>query len=318
MKYHDVALEDALYRRFRNLRRAGGQGSVAGFSAPHKPLLLLILLAEVERTATNRFDYGVLRGRFDELWPRFGWNTTTGKSKVDYPYRYLISDGIWELASDRGVIPAEQLAPPSGAELRKQAPFGQFPAAYWELIRRPEVRRRLAAELLETYIPESQRSELASTLGLKARESLLPPAVLRETALVTRRNPAEQARFRAEILHAYEEKCAVCGFSPRGARAPSAIEAAHIWPVTDNGPSTVENGLALCPLHHWALDSGALGLDADRRIIISSKVIDGETLERYLRAFGGQPIRPPLRRFAPPAERWVTQHREKLFVGPEL
>lgn len=318
MKYHDAALEDDLFRRVRALRRAGGQRAVTGVSAPHKPLLLLILLAEAQKTNNNRFDYSALRRKFDELWPRFGWNTSTGKSKVDYPYRYLMTDGIWELASDRGVIPAAQLPSPSGAELRKQAPFGQFPPAYWELIRRPDVRQRLVAELLETYIPDSQRLELLSSLGLEASEPVSPPAVLRETAVVTRRNPAEQARFRAEILHAYEEKCAVCGFSPRGARAPSAIEAAHIWPVTYSGPSTVENGLALCPLHHWALDSGALGLDADRRILISSKVIDGETLERFLRAYAGQPIRPPLRRFAPPAERWVTQHREKLFVGPEL
>ncbi len=318
MKSFDRALEEELYAKVRKLRRAGGQREAEGLSAPHKPLFLLILLSEVDRTGTNRFDYPVLRKTFDELWPRFGWRTKSGKSAVDYPYRHLNSSGFWQLADERGVIPASELAKTTDSRLRQQAPFGRFSDESWALIRRPDVRSRLVAEILETYFPEAQREELTDALRLGAIEESDPVAALRETVLVTRRNSVEQARFRLEVLRAYEGKCAVCGFSPRGARAPSAIDAAHIWPVTYEGPSKVENALALCKIHHWALDSGAIGLTADRVVLVSSRVVDGETMNTFLTEFSGRPVCPPLPSFAAPAEKWMKRHRENLFVGPGL
>jgi putative restriction endonuclease len=318
MRPLDLAAEEMLLEKIRNLRRARGQREADGLSAPHKPLLLLLLLGEIERKGENRFDYETLQRRWNELWPKFGWNTKSGRSKVDYPYRYLMAEGFWRLFGNEGPIPAKELEEPSSSRLRAQAPFGRFTEPEWELLQNPHFRHRLEEVLLNEYFPDYQREDLAASVGLAVGEELETVGVLRETVLVTRRDSAEQARFRIQVLEAYEERCAVCGFAPKGNRSPSPIDAAHIWPVTHEGPSAIQNGLALCRIHHWALDSGSLAIAEDRRVLVSSRVSDGESLERFLRSYAGAPIREPLRTFPAPSERWIRQHRELIFLGPAI
>lgn len=64
-----------------------------------------------------------------------------------------------------------------------------------------------------------------------------------------------EARFRPQVLRAYNFRCAVTGIALR------LVDAAHIIPVSDPA-STDEpsNGIALNPLHHRAYDSGLLGI----------------------------------------------------------
>lgn len=85
--------------------------------------------------------------------------------------------------------------------------------------------------------------------------SLVPRASSPAAAAVQRRREASlrlvrDARFVRAVVSAYGHRCCFCGLGA------SIVEAAHIKPVADGGPDTVDNGIALCPTHHRLFDRG--------------------------------------------------------------
>lgn len=70
-----------------------------------------------------------------------------------------------------------------------------------------------------------------------------------------------QKGFRASVLRAYANKCAICRLE-----LPTLIEAAHIIPDREEkGEPIVPNGIALCKIHHAAFDSNILGISPAAR-----------------------------------------------------
>jgi putative restriction endonuclease len=71
--------------------------------------------------------------------------------------------------------------------------------------------------------------------------------------------------FKARVLTAYNHRCACCSLQL------DVIDAAHIVPVAHEA-STDEtcNGLALCPLHHRALDRVLVSVDDQYRVITNT------------------------------------------------
>lgn len=67
---------------------------------------------------------------------------------------------------------------------------------------------------------------------------------------------APGAKFRHEVIKAYDSTCVVCGIrlpKSEACRVPG-VDAAHILPWADYDLDIVGNGLCLCKLHHWAFD----------------------------------------------------------------
>lgn len=95
-----------------------------------------------------------------------------------------------------------------------------------------------------------------------------------------------QQSFRARVLLAYRERCAVCRL-----RHPELLDAAHILPDGHpDGRPVVPNGVALCTLHHAAFDRYVLGVSPDLRIEIRTDVLeeeDGPMLQHGLQGFHG-------------------------------
>lgn len=72
--------------------------------------------------------------------------------------------------------------------------------------------------------------------------------------------------FRARVLSAYSQRCAMCGLQLR------PIEAAHILPVAaDHGSDATANGIALCATHHKAYDSNLVSFDEHYAIEVSAQ-----------------------------------------------
>ncbi len=126
------------------------------------------------------------------------------------------------------------------------------------------------------------------------------------------------------MLDAYEHRCAVCGYDARIETRFFGIEAAHIKSFESQGPNIVRNGLALCSVHHDALDAGAIGLDqaaaqavADPyRLIVSSRVEGSSSATvRQLLDLSGRPLREPQARHFLPDPQFVRWHREEVFRG---
>lgn len=128
-----------------------------------------------------------------------------------------------------------------------------------------------------------------------------------------RRDPA----WRIKVLQAWDEQCAFCGYDGRLGDLPIGVEAAHVRWFAHAGPDTLDNGLALCMLHHKLFDRGALGLDHARRVMVSRTFTARTEAGRTVYDLHGHELRPrPGTR--EPAEEHLTWHRSEVFKGHSL
>jgi len=91
----------------------------------------------------------------------------------------------------------------------------------------------------------------------------------RKYALRNINSAVRDVSFRERILNVYNDRCAICGIQM------DMLEACHIIPVEDNGTDEIINGVALCPNHHKAFDSGLILINEEYDITLNdSKVED--------------------------------------------
>lgn len=121
----------------------------------------------------------------------------------------------------------------------------------------------------------------------------------REYVRVLMNQRLHQPIFRARVLRAYSDCCAMCRL-----RHPDLLDAAHILPDTHpRGEPVVPNGLALCKIHHAAYDRNILGVRPDLRIEVQSRVlaeVDGPMLRHGLQEMAGVHLQIPRRTDARP------------------
>ena len=97
-----------------------------------------------------------------------------------------------------------------------------------------------------------------------------------------------QQIFRELILRAYRNHCAVCNLKYR-----SLLDAAHIIPDSLGGKPEIQNGLALCKIHHAAYDQNILGIRPDYQVEIREDIlseIDGPMLKYGLQKMNGSKL----------------------------
>ncbi|MCY3794218.1 MAG: HNH endonuclease, partial [Gammaproteobacteria bacterium] len=94
------------------------------------------------------------------------------------------------------------------------------------------------------------------------------------------------------------------------------LEAAHIKWHEAKGPAEVENGLALCTLHHDLFDRGAFTVLPGLNVLVANDV-DGEGVEQSLLRFDGERLRAgPQRGYPVPAPRFLAWHQSEVFRSP--
>lgn len=117
--------------------------------------------------------------------------------------------------------------------------------------------------------------------------------------------------FRRIILRAYGERCAITGLKLINGGGRAEVEAAHIRPVSADGPDIVNNGLALSGTAHWMFDRGLISLADNLEILISRQVNDVEGVRAVINRTGhALPPRRPLDR---PHPHYLQWHRENCF-----
>lgn len=113
-------------------------------------------------------------------------------------------------------------------------------------------------------------------------------------AVVKGRRRLHQEAFRSQVLYAYGDRCAICNLGRRG-----LLDAAHIIDDSeDEGEPVVQNGLALCRIHHGAYDQFLIGIRPDLMVEVAEDVLaekDGPILQHGLKEVGGQQISVPER-----------------------
>jgi len=222
----------------------------------------------------------------------------------EYPFWWLQNDGLWEVESEQPMIPRTGNTNPSKPELFRKAAKGGFPAeVYEEFSRSPALVEEAVRRIAESHFPDSMREDLLRDL------SLSDPGSLAERA--------RDASFRADVIQAYEHRCAVCGYDARLGGSDLALEAAHIFWHQAGGPDIVQNGLALCALHHKAFDRGAIGVNEKSfKIKVSADVHGGDATREWFLRYKDRELRPPHSGKLSPDARFVAWHSKHVFREP--
>jgi len=85
--------------------------------------------------------------------------------------------------------------------------------------------------------------------------------------------PFRDRAFKTAVRLAYENRCALTGLCLINGGGRPEVQAAHIKPVSDNGPDSIRNGLALSGTFHWLFDRGLISVSDDYRILVSEKKV---------------------------------------------
>lgn len=133
-----------------------------------------------------------------------------------------------------------------------------------------------------------------------------------------------QHRFASEVLRNHGHRCVFCGLMVRldGTRAPEMLVASHIkpWRVsTSTERLDARNGLAACPTHDVAFDTGLLTVNGGLRIHVQPTVAHATRSDPAARAaFGRPPLAERLLLPAgalPPRDEYLAWHHSNVYKG---
>lgn len=120
-----------------------------------------------------------------------------------------------------------------------------------------------------------------------------------------------QGTFRALVTSAYGRKCAITGEN-----ILPVLEAAHIRPFSELGPSKMSNGLLLRSDFHKLFDLGYVTITPELRIEVSRKIreewFNGKV---YYRVHGQALASSPVDAWSRPNPEYLQWHNENRFQG---
>ncbi|MBF2761123.1 MAG: HNH endonuclease [Ectothiorhodospiraceae bacterium AqS1] len=317
----DLSPEELL-QAFDNLR----QHRSAKRPSPHKPLMALLALGRILRGDPRFMSYSEIQRPGTALIQDYGLNARQPDPCL--PFAHLSGDkagegSLWEIR-DWDAIQRRLIEDPTIPERAKRNPLmvirspsrlkrykveAGFSAPVYHLLEGDHrLIHRIARRLLDKEFPETLHADILARVGL---DDALDEADLREDIVKRRRR---DPRFKEEVLIAYGYRCAVCDYNIRLGNTALGIEAAHIRWHAYQGPDRVDNGLALCTIHHKALDHGAIGIDEGMRVMVSDHVNgDRESCDLHFHRFRGKEIHLPYREDERPHLEHLEWHLDRVF-----
>lgn len=157
---------------------------------------------------------------------------------------------------------------------------------------------------------EEAYARLLATDSLEMEREIAAPQGPTETESIVKIRRV-QSFFRAAVLTAYGNRCALTGLA-----IPELLVASHIipWSVDPRRRADPRNGICLNALHDRAFDRGLMTFDEQFQAVVSPDVADSATTP-FTRAalveIQGKPLSLPAR-FAPDPQA-IEYHRESVF-----
>jgi putative restriction endonuclease len=282
-----------------------------GKRAPHKPLLALWAIGRCLRGESRLAPYHLVDRELARLLQRFGPHRSS--ARTDYPFWHMRNDAVWEV--DRAdLVRTTSKNSAWVRDLKEHAIEGGFTVeVYNELRRDPSLASRIAESLVEVHFPPTLHDAVLDATGVAGDAPAYQHPDLGTTLIRRRRrDPA----FRSRILDAYGARCAVCSFAGRLEGGPVAVEAAHIRWHMAKGPPVIQNGLALCALHHELFDEGAFTILPGLKVVVAGAV-GGDGMDAALGRYHQAPLlAPPRRKIWQPDPAFLKWHASEVFKKP--
>lgn len=266
---------------------------VQGRPKPHKPLMLLAVLDLFDEGVfqENRIPYG------PALVERFGEYFRIVEQEGDWcqpsqPFFHLRSAEFWKHQPIAGrEAQYASLKRPGGGSKRilDNIEYAYLDDDAFSVISTPKGRQSLRQFILRTFFSPEEEKKLEIVIQEQAKitqyeailedsDSIVEEARLPDTFTRT-------AAFGRMIRRIYDHQCAMCGLRIIMPSGTTPIDAAHLIPWSETHDDSPTNGIALCKLHHWALDAGLAAPTLDLKWIVSPWLDRRRNSERELTRF---------------------------------
>lgn len=278
-----------------------------GDPAPHKPLLLLVLLdlADAERLPQDVLALTAdLSFRFATYWSVVAQRRSQ-RPDVRLPFHHLSSDGLWTALTAEGV-------PSTSSRTTRLA---QMDPSFSAFLRCAETRQEARQILIGQYFQPDERIALCAMMGIECFGG-----VTTDGGDATKQGEAVEkgrvGRFRIQVVDAYGYACALTGHRLTTIEAGSLVEAAHIHQFAISGNNDITNGVALNRNAHWLFDAGLWTLSDDYKVMVAVGEFDEQSPEgKPLRSYHGHSLRLPRDSRCWPNILHIRWHRTHRFRG---
>ncbi len=233
----------------------------------HKPLLLLLVISEILKGHENVFLYDEIEFNLSQLLMKYGLKNTS-KLSPQYPFVYLGNESkLWNCSINK-----YDLKHPSSAN-RKEVigSTGKLHDDFYNYLFINKKANRFIEKILNHYWPKAYHIDILNDLGIFD---------INNTDLQVRQTRSR--KFVEDVMDAYERKCAICDQSIRISEMLIGIDACHIKPIQHFGDDLITNGIALCKIHHWALDRGAITINTDMQLLVSKKLNGNKVYDYFI------------------------------------
>ena len=287
--------------------------------APHKPVLLLALLDEIERdayknnliTLTPEFIAG-FRTYWAALVSSDYWGAT-----MHNPFRHMYQEGWWYFIKNGvEVAPANQT--PSLKFMSEEYDGIRLSPDLWQLLQDRVALNSLRNHLLQihfgkTDVSEVNRKTLDDVLNYEAdqlKREAERPFVKRIRERTEETHFLRHTLFPKVIRGIYRDECAVCGLGARYGKSGTStiLDGAHIIPFSESHNDDPRNGISFCKNHHWGFDRGWFTISSNYHVKVSPQLVNGTGY-----VTDGVMIRLPVAPILHPAPDALEWHRVNVF-----
>jgi putative restriction endonuclease len=279
-----------------------------GGLAPHKPLLLLVVLEMAEQGLLPEKSLPLtpeLAFRFYSCWGIVA-HRRTQRPDVRFPFHHLQSDGFWSAMTEDGK------SSPDDRLTRRADLDPEFRRCAADPAWREQARR----VLIGRYFEPRERVALCTLAGLRVPDEEEIARDARGPEATEARQQGREARFRLSVVAAYDYTCALTGYRLTTVEAGSIVDAAHIHQFADSRNNDPRNGLALCKNAHWLFDNGLWTLSDDYCVLVAAgRFVEHSPDQRALADYQGSKIRLPRDSSCWPDPKFIAWHRKNRFQG---
>ncbi len=274
--------------------------------APHKPLLLLVVLELAksglitERTLRLTPD---LAFRFAVYWSIVA-HRRSQPPDVRLPFHHLGSSKLWTPHTDDGSL----------SKHRDSTSLVTLSDDFFVALQSDEFRQNACYTLISNYFEHVEQIALYELAGI---EPPADPSALDEIAIQADREARAEgrtARFRVDVVAAYCHTCALTGYRITTITGHSIVDAAHIHQFARSRNDDPQNGIALCKNAHWLFDLGLWSIDDDYRVIVAQNDFDeSNPTQESLSSMAGKRLNLPLDKGLWPTQVNLDWHRRKCL-----
>jgi len=288
-----------------------------GAPAPHKPILLLSIISEIEKgniVENKIYITPELVAQFKDYWHQLVCNPTFS-SNFSLPFYHLKNDGFWFLNTFVGkeILLTSSQSIKSFGQLKDVIDFASFNEMLYQLLITADTRELLRNALLDVYFNNARISENNKIIADISNQILHDSAAVYKTRAAYFDEEEVFVRggvFKKEIPRIYNHTCCISGMRIITSDSTQMIDACHIIPFSESHDDTICNGLSLCPNLHRAFDRGLIAIDESYKVII--KVFTEDSTAYSIKQFERKPILLPLAKDHYPAQTNLYLHRKRF------